>query len=262
MSCPIKHECGIAMIRLLKPLEYYLQKYGTSLYGLNKLYLLMEKQHNRGQDGAGMATIKFDMQPGQKYMNRKRSNSPSSIKDIFDTVYSQIHNAVGNVPERLRDVDWLKVNTEFVGELFLGHLRYGTFGKNQIEYCHPFIRENYWMSKNLVIAGNFNLTNVNELFEKLVEIGQHPIETSDTVTILEKIGRYIDDENEELYREYRRKGYTKKEISPLIAENIDIQKILIQASQSWDGGYVIAGMLGHGDSFVLRDPHGIRPAFY
>lgn len=262
MSCPIKHECGIAMIRLLKPLEYYLQKYGTSLYGLNKLYLLMEKQHNRGQDGAGMATIKFDMQPGQKYMNRIRSNSTSSIKDIFDSVYSQIHKAVGNVPERLRDADWLKDNTEFVGELFLGHLRYGTFGKNQIEYCHPFIRENYWMSKNLVIAGNFNLTNVNELFEKLVEIGQHPIETSDTVTILEKIGRYIDDENEELYREYRRKGYTKKEISPLIAENIDIQKILIQASQSWDGGYVIAGMLGHGDSFVLRDPQGIRPAFY
>jgi len=250
------------MIRLLKPLEYYLQKYGTSLYGLNKLYLLMEKQHNRGQDGAGMATIKFDMQPGQKYMNRIRSNSTSSIKDIFDSVYSQIHKAVGNVPERLRDADWLKDNTEFVGELFLGHLRYGTFGKNQIEYCHPFIRENYWMSKNLVIAGNFNLTNVNELFEKLVEIGQHPIETSDTVTILEKIGRYIDDENEELYREYRRKGYTKKEISPLIAENIDIQKILIQASQSWDGGYVIAGMLGHGDSFVLRDPQGIRPAFY
>ena len=262
MSCPIKHECGIAMIRLLKPLEYYLSKYGTSLYGLNKLYLLMEKQHNRGQDGAGMASIKLNMQPGQKYMNRLRSNSSTPIKDIFDTIYSQIHEVVGNKPERMRDVNWLKVNSDFAGELFLGHLRYGTFGKNKIENCHPFIRENYWMSKNLVIAGNFNLTNVNELFEKLVDIGQHPIETSDTITILEKIGRYIDDENEELYRMYRKQGYSKKEISPLIAKNIDIQKILIQASQSWDGGYVIAGMLGHGDAFVLRDPHGIRPAFY
>ncbi len=262
MSDSVKHECGIAMIRLLKPLEYYLSKYGTSLYGLNKLYLLMEKQHNRGQDGAGMASIKFDMQPGQKYMNRIRSNSSTPIKDIFDTIYSQIHDVVGSTPERLRDVNWLKVNSDFAGELFLGHLRYGTFGKNKIENCHPFIRENYWMSKNLVIAGNFNLTNVNELFEKLVDIGQHPIETSDTVTILEKIGRYIDDENEELYTTYRKQGYSKKEISPLIAKNIDIQKILIQASQSWDGGYVIAGMLGHGDAFVLRDPHGIRPAFY
>jgi len=262
MSSPIKHECGIAMIRLLKPLEYYLSKYGTSLYGLNKLYLLMEKQHNRGQDGAGMASIKFDMQPGQKYMNRIRSNSNTPIKDIFDTVYKQIKDVVGDRPDRLRDVNWLKVNSEFAGELFLGHLRYGTFGKNKIENCHPFIRENYWMSKNLVIAGNFNLTNVNELFERLVDIGQHPIETSDTVTILEKIGRYIDDENEELYQMYRKQGYSKKEISPLIAENIDIQKILIQASQNWDGGYVIAGMLGHGDAFVLRDPHGIRPAYY
>jgi len=222
----------------------------------------MEKQHNRGQDGAGMASIKFDMQPGQKYMNRIRSNSNTPIKDIFDTVYKQIKDVVGDRPDRLRDVNWLKVNSEFAGELFLGHLRYGTFGKNKIENCHPFIRENYWMSKNLVIAGNFNLTNVNELFERLVDIGQHPIETSDTVTILEKIGRYIDDENEELYQMYRKQGYSKKEISPLIAENIDIQKILIQASQNWDGGYVIAGMLGHGDAFVLRDPHGIRPAYY
>lgn len=262
MSCPIKHECGIAMIRLLKPLEYYLTKYGTALYGLNKLYLLMEKQHNRGQDGAGMASIKFDMQPGQKYLNRIRSNSNAPIRDIFDTVYNQINEAVGTKTERMRDVNWLKDNCEFYGNIFLGHLRYGTYGKNKIENCHPFIRENYWMSKNLVIAGNFNLTNVGELFQKLVDIGQHPIETSDTVTILEKIGRYLDEENEDLYRYYRNKGYSKKEISPFIAEDLDIQKILIQASQSWDGGYVIAGMLGHGDAFVLRDPHGIRPAFY
>lgn len=262
MSCPIKHECGIAMIRLLKPLEYYLAKYGTALYGLNKLYLLMEKQHNRGQDGAGMASIKFDMQPGQKYLNRIRSNSNAPIRDIFDAVYNQINDAVGTKTERMRDVNWLKDNCEFYGNIFLGHLRYGTYGKNKIENCHPFIRENYWMSKNLVIAGNFNLTNVGELFQKLVDIGQHPIETSDTVTILEKIGRYLDEENEDLYRYYRNKGYSKKEISPFIAEDLDIQKILIQASQSWDGGYVIAGMLGHGDAFVLRDPHGIRPAFY
>ncbi len=262
MSCPIKHECGIAMIRLLKPLEYYLAKYGTALYGLNKLYLLMEKQHNRGQDGAGMASIKFDMQPGQKYLNRIRSNSNAPIRDIFDAVYNQINDAVGAKTERMRDVNWLKDNCEFYGNIYLGHLRYGTYGKNKIENCHPFIRENYWMSKNLVIAGNFNLTNVGELFQKLVDIGQHPIETSDTVTILEKIGRYLDEENEDLYRYYRNKGYSKKEISPFIAEDLDIQKILIQASQSWDGGYVIAGMLGHGDAFVLRDPHGIRPAFY
>ena len=262
MSESIKHECGIAMIRLLKPLEYYLTKYGTALYGLNKLYLLMEKQHNRGQDGAGLASIKFDVQPGQKYLNRIRSNSNAPIRDIFDTVYKQINDAVGTKTERLNDVYWLKENCEFYGNVFLGHLRYGTYGKNKIENCHPFIRENYWMSKNLVIAGNFNLTNVGELFQKLVDIGQHPIETSDTVTILEKIGRYLDEENEDLYRYYRNKGYSKKEISPFIAEDLDIQKILIQASQSWDGGYVIAGMLGHGDAFVLRDPHGIRPAYY
>jgi len=262
MSCPIKHECGIAFIRLLKPLEYYLGKYGTSLYGLNKLYLLMEKQHNRGQDGAGMASIKLDMEPGQKYMNRIRSNSSSPIKDIFNTIYTQIDDAVGTVSERLNDLQWLKENCEFYGELYLGHLRYGTYGKNKIENCHPFIRENYWMSKNLVIAGNFNLTNVKELFDKLVDIGQHPIETTDTVTILEKIGRYLDEENELLYRYYRDKGYSKKEISSFIAEDLDIQKILLQASQSWDGGYVIAGMFGHGDAFILRDPHGIRPAFY
>ncbi len=262
MSCPIKHECGIALIRLLKPLEYYLAKHGTSLYGLNKLYLLMEKQHNRGQDGAGMASIKFDMKPGQKYMNRIRSNSNSPIKDIFNTIYNQIYDAVGTKKERLNDVQWIKENSDYYGELFLGHLRYGTYGKNKIENCHPFIRENYWMSKNLVIAGNFNLTNVKELFDKLVNIGQHPIETSDTVTILEKIGSYLDEENEELYRYYKNKGYSKKEISPFIAEDLDIQKILLQASQSWDGGYVIAGMLGHGDAFVLRDPQGIRPCFY
>lgn len=262
MSCPIKHECGIAMIRLLKPMEYYLAKYGTCLYGLNKLYLLMEKQHNRGQDGAGVATIKFGMKPGQKYLSRLRSNDQAPIKDIFDTIYAQIASESAGKSERLKDAIWLKEHTDFAGDVFLGHLRYGTFGKNKVENCHPFIRENYWMSKNLVIAGNFNLTNVGELFDRLVNIGQHPNETSDTITILEMIGRYIDEENEELYRQFRNEGYSKKDISPLIAENIDIQKILRQSSQNWDGGYVIAGMLGHGDSFVMRDPRGIRPAFY
>ncbi len=262
MSDNIKHECGIAMIRLLKPLEYYRSKYGTSLYALNKLYLLMEKQHNRGQDGAGLACIKLDMKPGQKYLNRKRSNSNTPIKDIFESIFKHIDKqSAGNI-ERINDINWLKENTDFCGELYLGHLRYGTFGKNKIEYCHPLFRENYWQSKNLVIAGNFNLTNVNELFERLVQIGQHPIETSDTVTVLEKIGHFLDDANEKLYRHYKKQGFSKKDISPLIAENINIHEILTKASKNWDGGYVIGGMLGHGDAFVMRDPSGIRPAYY
>ena len=262
MSDQIKHECGIAMIRLLKPLEYYLAKYGTCLYGLNKMYLLMEKQHNRGQDGAGIANIKFDVNPGKKYINRLRSNSSTPIKDIFFQIQEQFREPLEKTPERLKDVQWLKDNLDFTGEVFLGHLRYGTFGKNSLLYCHPFVRENIWMSKNLVIAGNFNLTNVEELFEKLLALGQHPIETSDTVTILEKIGHFLDDENEDLFRKYKKEGFSKKEISPLIAKNIDLQSILTKASKDWDGGYLISGMLGHGDAFALRDPSGIRPAFY
>ena len=262
MSDSIKHECGIVLLRLLKPLEYYVMHYGTALYGLDRLYLLMEKQHNRGQDGAGIGCIKFDMMPGTRYMNRIRSNNPNPIKELFDTIHQQIGSGTRQHPERLRDIQWLKENLAFTGELFLGHLRYGTFGRNSIEYCHPLLRENNWMSKNLMIAGNFNLTNVMSLFNSLVQIGQHPNETSDTVTILEKLGHFLDDENEDLYRHFKAQGYTKQQISPLIASHLDLGSVLTNASKYWDGGYAVAGMLGHGDAFVMRDPHGIRPAYY
>jgi len=250
------------MIRLLKPLEYYLAKHGTSLYGLNKLHLLMEKQHNRGQDGAGIANIKFDLNPGNKYISRMRSNADSPINDIFSSIYENLNKIQLQNPKRLTDVNWLKQNAEFTGELFLGHLRYGTFGHNSIDSLHPFIRHNNWMTKTLVLAGNFNLTNVDELFEALIEVGQYPIETSDTVTIMENIGHFLDYENEELYKEFKSLGLKKQEISPLIAKDLNIQKILKKSSADWDGGYSIAGMFGHGDAFVLRDPSGIRPAFY
>lgn len=262
MSEAIKHECGIALVRLLKPLEFYLVKYGTAFYGLNKLHLLMEKQHNRGQDGAGIACIKFDLDPGEKYMNRERSGAEAPVNDIFLKIFEHINLIHEKSPDRLRDVNWLKSNMDFTGELFVGHLRYGTFGKNDLRNVHPVIRENNWKTKNLILAGNFNLTNVNELFNKLVELGQYPVETSDTVTMLEKIGHFLDEENEELYRRFKQEGFIKKEISHQIAEHLDLQKILSRASAQWDGGYAIAGLLGHGDAFVLRDPSGIRPAFY
>lgn len=262
MSDPIKHECGIAMVRLLKPFEHYLAKYGTSFYGLKKLHLMLQKQHNRGQDGAGIACIKFDLKPGNKFIDRVRSNSGAAIQDIFQTVYSHI-NEVGEKDSRLlNDPAWLKEHVEFTGELFLGHLRYGTFGKQGVELLHPVIRNNNWMTKNLVLAGNFNLTNTDELFELLIDLGQHPIETSDTITILEKIGHFLDEENERLYQEFKQMGYQKREISNLIARHLDIQNILSKASRDWDGGYSIIGAIGHGDAFALRDPSGIRPAFY
>ncbi len=262
MSEQIKHECGIALLRLLKPMEYYLAKYGNTMYGLNKLYLLMEKQHNRGQDGAGVVNIKFDVEPGCKYINRLRSVSPSAIKEIFSEIYQPFNDLKEKHPESMLDIDWLKHNIDFTGELFLGHLRYGTFGKNSIQNTHPFVRANNWMTKNLVLAGNFNLTNVDELFKRLIEIGQHPVETSDTVTVLEKIGNYLDEANELLFKKYKSEGYSKKQISPLIAKYIDVQEILTESCKNWDGGYVIAGLMGHGDAFVVRDPGGIRPAFY
>lgn len=262
MSEQIKHECGIALIRLLKPLEFYVAKYGTAFYGLQKLHLLMQKQHNRGQDGAGIAGIKFDLEPGNRYISRIRSNSNTPIKDIFNQVYDQLRE-IGNVnPNRLNDVTWLKQNVDFTGELFMGHLRYGTFGKNEIKNLHPFVRANNWMTRNLVLAGNFNMTNVDELFNKLVDLGQYPVETSDTVTILEKIGHFLDMENEKIYRRYKDKGWSKKDVSQKIAEDLDVQSILQESSQYWDGGFVITGMFGHGDAFVFRDPAGIRPAFY
>jgi len=262
MSDQIKHECGIALIRLLKPLEYYLAKYGTSLYGLQKLHLLMQKQHNRGQDGAGIAGIKLDLEPGNKYISRLRSNSSTPIKEIFNKIYDKLQLIELERPERLKDVNWLKNNVDFSGELFMGHLRYGTFGSNDIMNLHPFVRANNWMTRNLVLAGNFNMTNVDELFDKLVELGQYPVETSDTVTVLEKIGHFLDTENERIYKRYRQSGLSKREISHKIASEMDLQAILKESSQYWDGGYVITGMVGHGDAFVFRDPAGIRPAYY
>lgn len=262
MSEPIKHECGIALIRLLKPLEYYLAKYGTTFYGLNKLYLLMEKQHNRGQDGAGVACVKLDVEPGIPYLNRLRSNTEAPIKDIFDKINKPFEKVYSQTPERLKDVAWLKQNLAFTGELLLGHLRYGTFGKNNIEACHPFVLQHNWQTRTLTVAGNFNLTNVDEQFEKLINLGQHPIETTDTITILERIAHYVDDENDELVKGYRAAGYSKKEISQLVQKNLNIQKILTKSCRDWDGGYVISGLFGHGDSFAVRDPWGIRPAFY
>lgn len=262
MSEQIKHECGIALVRLLKPLEYYLNRYGTSTWGLNKLHLLMEKQHNRGQDGAGIACVKLDPKPGSTYINRHRSNSNTPIADVFTAAYSEINKYINEAPGRKNDLLGLKQVTGFSGELFLGHLRYGTFGKNSVQYLHPVHRANNWMTRNLVLAGNFNMTNVDELFNRLLDLGQYPVQTSDTITILEKIGHFLDEENEKLYEEYKKQGYSKKEITPLIADSLNVKTILKNASASWDGGYSIAGMFGHGDAFVFRDPAGIRPAFY
>ena len=262
MSDSIKHECGIALLRLKKPLQFYLDKYGSAFYGINKLHLLMEKQHNRGQDGAGVANIKFDMDPGDRYISRTRSIKKSPIQDIFDQINSRFKSIAEDNASNLKDVNYLKKNVGFTGELFLGHLRYGTFGRNSIESCHPFLRQNNWITRNLVVAGNFNLTNVDELFEVLVRIGQHPKEKSDTVTVMEKIGHFLDVENDELYKNYKAKGLENKQIYAKIAEELDIEKILKRASADWDGGYAMAGLFGHGDAFVLRDPSGIRPAFW
>ncbi|MDX1652159.1 MAG: amidophosphoribosyltransferase [Brumimicrobium sp.] len=262
MSDAIKHECGIALLRLKKPLDYYVNKYGTAFYGLNKMYLLMEKQHNRGQDGAGLANIKFDMKPGERYISRLRSIDPKPLQEIFTSINKRFESIEAIAPEKLKDIDFLKKNAGFTGELFLGHLRYGTFGKNNMENCHPFLRQNNWMTRNLVVAGNFNLTNVDELFDVLLELGQHPKEISDTVTVLEKIGHFLDVENEELFKKYKAQGYNNKEISAKIAENLDIKGILKKSSEDWDGGYTMSGLFGHGDAFVMRDPAGIRPAFW
>jgi len=262
MSDPIKHECGIALLRLKKPLQYYYDKYGSPFYGLNKLHLLMEKQHNRGQDGAGVANIKLDMKPGERYISRRRSSDSKPIQDIFDHINGRFQEIGEKSPEKLEDIQYLKKNAGFTGELFLGHLRYGTFGRNSIESCHPFLRQNNWITRNLVVAGNFNLTNVDELFDVLLNVGQHPKEKSDTVTVLEKIGHFLDVENEEMYAPLREAGLSNEEVYKNIGENLDIEKILKRASEDWDGGYAMAGLLGHGDAFVLRDPAGIRPSFW
>ena len=262
MSEQIKHECGIAFIRLLKPLSYYQEKYGTALYGLNKLYLLMEKQHNRGQDGAGIATIKLDMKPGSRYISRYRSMAQNAVADIFGYVQNKFVNIEEETPELMKDTEFLKQNVSFIGEVLLGHLRYGTHGKNSIENCHPFLRQNNWMTRNLVIAGNFNMTNVDELLEQLYELGQHPKEKADTVTVLEKIGHFLDDENQTLFDDYKKEGLTNVEITKKISKNLDIANILKRSAKNWDGGYTMSGIVGNGDAFVMRDPAGIRPAFY
>tara|TARA_R110002020_G_scaffold114593_2_gene263465 strand:- start:87126 stop:89024 length:1899 start_codon:yes stop_codon:yes gene_type:complete len=262
MSDAIKHECGISLIRLLKPLEYYKEKYGTAFYGVNKMYLMMEKQHNRGQDGAGFASIKLDTTPGERYMSRVRSVAQQPIQDIFAQINDRINSAISENPEYAENVALQKKHIPYIGEVLLGHVRYGTFGKNSIENVHPFLRQNNWMHRNLIVAGNFNMTNVHELFDNLIQIGQHPKELADTVTVMEKIGHFLDDAVAKLYKEIKKEGYNKRQASPLIAERLNVAKILKRAAKNWDGGYAMAGLLGHGDAFVLRDPSGIRPTYF
>lgn len=262
MSDALKHECGIALIRLKKPLEYYKEKYGSAFYGVNKMYLMMEKQHNRGQDGAGFASIKLDTKPGERYISRVRSVAQQPIQDIFAQINDRINTEFKNHPEYNDDVALQKRNIPYIGELLLGHVRYGTFGKNSVESVHPFLRQNNWMHRNLIMAGNFNMTNVKELFQNLIELGQHPKEYTDTITIMEKIGHFLDDAVSKIYKNLKKEGYNKQQASPLIAERLKVSKILKRAAKNWDGGYAMAGLIGHGDSFVLRDPAGIRPCYY
>jgi len=260
MSDPIKHECGIAMIRLLKPLSFYEEKYGSALYGLKKLYLLMEKQHNRGQDGAGVGVIKFDPEPGEQFIFRQRANGSSAIAEIFDRINSKITKSGSK--EEVKQSDFLKKHAPFVGELYLGHLRYGTHGGNSKDLCHPFIRDNNWMSRNLLLAGNFNLTNVDELFEVLIELGQHPRDRADTVTMLEKMGHFLDEEVQRNFTRFKLEGHSNQDISQHMSSHVNVETILKRSLRDADGGYVMAGMIGHGDAFVVRDPNGIRPCFY
>lgn len=262
MSDAIKHECGVSLIRLLKPLDYYRDKYGSDFFGVNKMYLMMEKQHNRGQDGAGFASIKLDMLPGERYMSRVRSIASQPIQDIFDQINNRINTALEEHPEYIGNTELQKKHIPYIGEVLLGHVRYGTFGKNSIESVHPFLRQNNWMHRNLIVAGNFNMTNVDELFDNLVQLGQHPKEMADTITVMEKIGHFLDDAVAKLYRQIKKEGFTKMEASPLIADRLKVGKILKKAAKNWDGGYTMAGLFGHGDAFVLRDPAGIRPAYY
>ncbi len=259
MSELIKHECGVAVVRLLQPLEYYKEKYGTELYGMNKLRLLMQKQRNRGQDGAGVATIKLNILPGKEYINRIRRNGPNYLNEIFDDIYSGFDKGT---TQQKQSVEWRKANTPFLGELLLGHLRYGTHGMNAKENCHPFLRQSNWISRNLLLAGNFNLTNVTELFDELMDLGQFPVEKTDTVTVLEKFGHFLDNEIERIHTWYKPDGLTNRQINEKIHEELDLQRLLTRASRKFDGGYTMAGLIGHGDAFIMRDPNGIRPAFY
>ena len=262
MSDLLQHECGIALLRLKKPLQYYIDTYGTAFYGLNKMYLLMEKQRNRGQDGVGLANVKLDVPPGHRYLSRSRSTAKQPIEDLFSQVMGRFADTREHHPEKLKDAEWLQKEFAFTGEVFLGHLRYGTYGRNTIERVHPFLRQNNWRSRTLALAGNFNLTNVDELFDKLVELGQHPKEKADTVTVLEKVGHFLDDEVEQQFRALKDSGHDNAEISQLIADRIDVTNVLQRASGNWDGGYVMGGIIGTGDAFITRDPNGIRPCFW
>ena len=262
MSDAIKHECGIALVRLKKPLQFYKDKYGSAFYGINKMYLLMEKQHNRGQDGAGFASVKFNVAPGTRYVSRVRSNKSQPIQDIFGQINERLNGVFEQNPDKKDDVVWQEENMPYIGNLFLGHVRYGTFGKNSIESVHPFMRQSNWRYQNLIVAGNFNMTNSTQLLEELVELGQHPKEFTDTVTVMEKIGHFLEDEVASLYARAKEQGFSKKDASPFIEENLDLQNVLKRSAKNWDGGYAMAGLVGHGDAFVLRDPNGIRPTFF
>ena len=262
MSDAIKHECGIALVRLKKPLQFYKDKYGSAFYGINKMYLLMEKQHNRGQDGAGFASVKFNVEPGTRYISRVRSNQSQPIQDVFAQINDRLNGVLEQNPDKKDDVAWQEENMPYIGNLFLGHVRYGTFGKNSIESVHPFLRQSNWKHKNLIVAGNFNMTNSKQMLEELVELGQHPKEFTDTVTVMEKIGHFLEDEVSKLYLKAKKKGFSKKDASPYIEENLSLKKVLKRSSKNWDGGYAMAGLVGHGDAFVLRDPNGIRPTFF
>ena len=262
MSDAIKHECGIALVRLKKPLQFYKDKYGSAFYGINKMYLLMEKQHNRGQDGAGFASVKFNVLPGTRYISRVRSNKSQPIQDIFAQINDRLNGVLEKNQDKIDDVSWQEENLPYLGNLFLGHVRYGTFGKNSIESVHPFLRQSNWKHQNLIVAGNFNMTNSKKLLEELVELGQHPKEFTDTVTVLEKIGHFLEEEVSQLYIQAKEKGFNKKDASPFIEENLDLQNVLKRSSKNWDGGYAMAGLVGHGDAFVLRDPNGIRPTYF
>ncbi len=262
MSDAIKHECGIALVRLKKPLQFYKDKYGSAFYGINKMYLLMEKQHNRGQDGAGFASVKFNVEPGTRYVSRVRSNQSQPIQDIFAQINERLNGVLEQNPDKKDDVKWQEENMPYIGNLFLGHVRYGTFGKNSIESVHPFLRQSNWKHKNLIVAGNFNMTNSNQMLQELVELGQHPKEFTDTVTVMEKIGHFLEDEVGKLYQKAKEKGFNKKDASPYIEEKLSLKKVLKRSSKNWDGGYAMAGLVGHGDAFVLRDPNGIRPTYF
>ncbi|MGB0522368.1 MAG: amidophosphoribosyltransferase [Flammeovirgaceae bacterium] len=262
MSEAIKHECGIAFIRLRKPLSYYIEKYNTPAYGANKLYLLMEKQHNRGQDGVGVASIKLDLKPGKPYITRYRSVEQQPIKHIFSKIGKKLDKARSEHPDKYMNAKWMRNHVPFIGEVYMGHLRYGTHGKNRVENCHPMLRRNNWRSRNLLMAGNFNMTNVDEQFDKLIELGQHPREKVDTVTVLEKIGHFLDEENNMLFRTYKDEGIANVDITPIIEKELNIQRILQRSCKDFDGGYAMVGLMGYGGSFIARDPSGIRPAYF